>query len=73
MENILVSLEKQYDNIVGQNQILIDELIKSRQREMTVRKLLSNFRDERIQSLDRLQVFEDKGEDFEDYGKLSPL
>lgn len=73
MENILISLEKQYDNIVEQNQILIDELIKSKQREMTVRKLLSNFRDERIQSLDRLQVFEEKAEDFEDYGKLSPL
>ena len=71
MEEMLDELEKQYDKIVEQNQILISELMQSKQREkrieMYIMKIEDKVRDE------KRKVSRPSSADGEEFLKLSPL
>lgn len=45
MEDILVTLEKEYDNLFIENQLLLDELSKRKKREIEIERFLSNIED----------------------------
>jgi small-conductance mechanosensitive channel len=43
IESIISNLEKTYEDIVGQNQVLINELLKSKKREETIGSLINKI------------------------------
>ena len=71
MEDMLENLEKQYDEIMKQNQVLICELIQSKQREKTIEKYIESFKNR------EKSVKDDSGNDRdyakEDFIRFSPL
>jgi heat shock transcription factor 1 len=72
MEEMLENLEKQYDMIVEQNQVLICELMQSKQREKNIEMFIQKIK-EKIDLEKESESFEESQSDKEDYLKLSPL
>jgi HSF-type DNA-binding len=73
MEEILESLEKQYDKIVEQNQILICELVQSKQREKRIEMYIQKIEQRKKEENKQESKYIESKENSEDYSKLSPL
>ena len=71
MEEMLDELEKQYDKIVEQNQILISELMQSKQREKRIEMYIQKI-EEKMKE-EKKKDSQPESADVEDFLKLSPL
>jgi HSF-type DNA-binding len=73
LQDLLNKLERDYDIISEQNQILIQELIRSKQREKNIEKMLGNFKGSYQIIPFRPENSDEDYENAEYYEKLSPL
>jgi hypothetical protein len=74
MENMLESLEQQYDKIMEQNQVLICELMQSKQREKSIEMYLAKFEEKKKgKEKEKESRIADEKVESEDFVKLSPL
>jgi chromosome segregation ATPase len=71
MEEMLDELEKQYDKIVEQNQILIGELMQSKQREKRIEMYILKI-EEKMKE-EKKKESQTSSADAEEFLKLSPL
>lgn len=73
MEDMLETLEQQYDKIVEQNQMLILELMQSKQKVKRIEKYISNIEErKRLDKRKDSYLIEDAPE-VDEFLKLSPL
>ena len=69
MEGILDSLEKHYDRIVEQNQILVQELFERKKRESIIAEMMKKLCNDPEKKLNLNELSEDWG-DFHDLDKI---
>jgi heat shock transcription factor 1 len=73
MKEMLESLEKQYDKIVEQNQILICEVMQSKQREKRIEMYINKIEERKKEEKRKEAVQVECRMESDDYLKLSPL
>lgn len=69
MEGMLDSLEKHYDDIVEQNQILVQELIERKKRESAIAEMITKLCKKQEKNLVQNELSDDWG-DFHDLDKI---
>ena len=72
MRDVLNTLEKEYNVMVEQNQMLVEELAKSKEREQKNENLLNNLKGDNPNAG---QISKEDYQEFDEYyyDKLSPL